>query len=60
MCDEGWPLELGLQDQGSNHQLLRRSQDWGGERVGKGGQWSVRCGWGRRTQVNRWWRVERR
>jgi len=30
--DEGWPLELGLQDQGSNHRLLLRSNDRGGER----------------------------
>ena len=35
--DEGWPLGLGLQDQGSNHRKLRRHNGRGGERCGKGG-----------------------
>ncbi len=35
--DEGWPLGLGLQDQGPNHRKLRRHNGRGGERCGKGG-----------------------
>jgi hypothetical protein len=35
--DEGRPLGLGLQDPGSNHRLLLRSNGRGGERDGKGG-----------------------
>ncbi|WP_316399182.1 reverse transcriptase domain-containing protein [Bradyrhizobium sp. 33ap4] len=31
-ADGGWPLELGLQDQGSNHRLLLRPNGRGGER----------------------------
>jgi len=34
--DEGRPLELGLQDLGSNHRLLLWSNGRGGERDGKG------------------------
>lgn len=37
MRDEGRPLGLGLQDQGSNHRMLLRPNDRGGERDGKGG-----------------------
>jgi hypothetical protein len=37
MRDEGWPLGLGLQDQGPNHRMLLRHNGRGGERDGKGG-----------------------
>jgi hypothetical protein len=37
MRDEGRSLGLGLQDQGPNHWMLRRSNGRGGERSGKGG-----------------------
>ena len=36
--DEGRSLGLGLQDQGPNHRKLLRSNGWGGERCGKGGE----------------------
>src|SRR5262249_47118767 len=51
--DEGGPLGLGLQDQGSNHRKLLRHNGFGAERCGKGGSKSVRCPLVSRTQVNR-------
>ena len=50
--DEGWPLEIGLQDQVSNHRKLLGSNGSGGERFGKRRDEPVRYALGRRTKVN--------
>ena len=59
MEDGGGPSGDGLQDQFPNHPALRGDEIPGGERIGKRRARPVRCGPGRRTQVNRRGAVER-
>jgi hypothetical protein len=50
--DEGWPLEVGLQEQASNHLKLRGSRARVVSVEEKAEMNSVRCVLVRRTQVN--------
>jgi len=50
--DEGWPLEVGLQEQASNHLKLRGSRVCVVSVEEKAEVNSVRCVLARRTQVN--------
>jgi predicted amino acid dehydrogenase len=50
--DEGWPLEVGLQEQASNHLKLRGSRVRVVSVEEKAEANSVRCVLVRRTQVN--------